>query len=126
MRLEIECYCEQCPYFRPDIIDLRGADGYVDRVIFCEDREKCKFIEKHLKADPYKDSSSGPNETEVYKELSGSDKRDLVRLANKWCEKLGLTKCEDAPENLITYLKINKLLDLKNTHIFLENMLRKD
>ncbi len=54
IKLEVEKYCENCPYFKADVESTIGINAftkekkYCNTVIRCEERKKCKNMMAYL------------------------------------------------------------------------------
>ena len=44
--VEVEDYCQRCPYFEPEAVKLYQGDIAAEIVIRCVDEKKCQLIEK--------------------------------------------------------------------------------
>ena len=64
IKLNVENYCQNCPYFDPICNRLETFDmSYINTYVECSDRLKCEAIHKQLK-----------KEIETLKEGDGYDK----------------------------------------------------
>ena len=64
IKLNVENYCHNCPYFNPISNRLETFDmSYIDTYVECSDRLKCEAIHNQLK-----------KEIETLKEGDGDDK----------------------------------------------------
>ena len=65
IKLNVENYCQNCPYFDPISNRLEALDmSYINTYVECSDRLKCEVIHNQLK-----------KEIETLKEGDGNDKR---------------------------------------------------
>lgn len=58
IKLEVESYCHSCPDFEVDVekptayyANFEECETVGDTVIFCENRDRCRRMMEHLKAE---------------------------------------------------------------------------
>ena len=51
IQMDIQSYCEDCPNFDPEVVSIRGTDGYVFTRVTCHCLDVCERIYERAKED---------------------------------------------------------------------------